>query len=62
MKLIPRSSFWRTIWLVWLVILLSQTSTLLFAVYYLYLPGVKQNAKLVALEMDTANPKSVDCD
>ena len=35
MKLIPRSSFWRTIWLVWLVILLSQISTLLFAVYYL---------------------------
>lgn len=53
MKLFPRSSFWRTIWLVWLVILLSQTSTLLFAVYYLYLPGIKQNAKLVALEMDT---------
>ena len=53
MKLIPRSSFWRTIWLVWLVILLSQISTLLFAVYYLYLPGIKQNAKLVALEMDT---------
>ena len=53
MKLIPRSSFWRTIWLVWLVIILSQISTLLFAVYYLYLPGIKQNAKLVALEMDT---------
>ena len=53
MKIIPRSSFWRTIWLVWLVILLSQISTLLFAVYHLYLPGIKQNAKLVALEMDT---------
>jgi len=53
MKLLPRSSYWRTIWLVWLVILSSQISTLLFAVYYLYLPGVKQNAKLVALQMDT---------
>ncbi len=39
--------------MVWLVILLSQISTLWFAVYYLYLPGVKQNAKLVALEMDS---------
>lgn len=53
MKFIPRSSFWRTIWMVWLVILFSQISTLWFAVYYLYLPGIKQNAKLVALEMDT---------
>ena len=53
MKLIPRSSFWRTIWLVWLGILLSQISTLLFAVYYLYLPGIQQNARLVALELDT---------
>lgn len=39
--------------MVWLVILLSQISTLWFAVYYLYLPGVKQNAKLVALQMDS---------
>lgn len=53
MTLLLRSSLWRTILLVWLVILLSQISTLWFAVYYLYLPGVKQNAKLVALEMDS---------
>ncbi|MCG8536746.1 MAG: HAMP domain-containing protein, partial [Pseudomonadales bacterium] len=53
MKILPRSSLWRTITMVWLVILLSQISTLWFAVYYLYLPGVKQNAKLVALQMDS---------
>lgn len=53
MKLIPKSSFWRTILLVSLVLILSQISTLLFATYYLYLPGVKQNAQLVALQVDT---------
>ena len=53
MQLIPQSSFWRTTLLIWLVLLLTQVSTLWFAVYYLYLPGIKQNAKLVALEVDT---------
>lgn len=55
MKLIPASSFWRTILLVSLVLILSQISTLLFAIYYLYLPGVKQNAQLVALQVDTVS-------
>ena len=55
MKLIPKSSFWRTILLVSLVLILSQISTLLFAAYYLYLPGVKQNAQLVALQVDTVS-------
>lgn len=54
MRLTPQSSFWRTILLVGLVIILSQISTLWFAVYYLYLPGIKQNAQLVALQIDTA--------
>lgn len=53
MTLLPRSSLWRTILMVWLVILLSQISTLWFAFYYLYLPGIKQNANLVALEVDS---------
>lgn len=53
MKLIPHSSFWRTILLVGLVIVLSQISTLWFALRYLYLPGVQQNAQLVALQIDT---------
>ena len=53
MKIVPSSSFWRTIVLVSLVLVLSQISTLLFAFYYLYLPGVKQNAQLVALQIDT---------
>ena len=53
MKLAPSSSFWRTILLVSLVLVLSQISTLLFAFYYLYLPGVKQNSQLVALQIDT---------
>ncbi|MEZ5508138.1 MAG: histidine kinase dimerization/phospho-acceptor domain-containing protein [Gammaproteobacteria bacterium] len=53
MKLIPQSSFWRTILFASLVLVLSQISTLLFATYYLYLPGVKQNAQLVAMQVDT---------
>ncbi len=53
MKLIPHSAFWRTIVLVGLVLLLSQISTLWFALHYLYLPGVRQNAQLVALQIDT---------
>ncbi|MGB3619862.1 HAMP domain-containing protein [Ketobacter sp. MCCC 1A13808] len=53
MTFIPKSSFWRTTLLVWLVILLSQIAILWFAVSYLYLPGIKQNAQLVALEVDT---------
>lgn len=53
MRLIPRSSFWRTTLLVWLVILLSQIAILWFAVSYLYLPGIKQNAQLVASQVDT---------
>ncbi len=50
---IPKSSFWRTTGLIWLVLILSQISLLWFAIVFLYLPGIKQSAKLVALEVDT---------
>lgn len=53
MKAVPQSSFWRTMLLVGLVIILSQFCILWFALRYLYLPGVQQNAQLVALQIDT---------
>lgn len=55
MKLIPHSSFWRTILLVSLVLVLSQISTLLFAIYYLYLPGVKQTGQATVAQVELIN-------
>jgi len=52
-KLIPETFFWRTVLLIWLVILLSQLSTLLFAFYNLYIPDAKQKARLMDLEITT---------
>ncbi len=53
MRLVPQSSFWRTVLLMWLVVLVTQAAVLTFAIYYLYLPSVKQSANLAMLEIDT---------
>jgi two-component system osmolarity sensor histidine kinase EnvZ len=52
-KLVPSSYFWRTVLFFWLIILLSQVSTLWLSYYYFYLPGVKNSAQLVALQFET---------
>lgn len=53
MKLVPQSSFWRTVLMIWLVVLITQVFFLVFAYYYLFLPGVQQTAHVVMLEIDT---------
>lgn len=53
MKLVPQSSFWRTVIMIWVVILITQMITVTFAYYYLFLPGVQQTAHVVSLEIDT---------
>ena len=58
MKLVPQSSFWRTVLMIWLVILITQLITVTFAYYYLFLPGVQQTAHVVLLEIDTIEASS----
>ena len=53
MKITPQSSFWRMVLLIWAVVIMSQSFTLWFAFQYVYIPGVKQVAQLVSLEMRT---------
>lgn len=53
MKLVPSSYFWRTVLFIWLIILLSQVSTLWLSYFYFYLPGVKNSTELVSLELVT---------
>lgn len=53
MKLVPSSYFWRTVLFIWLIILLSQASTLWLSYFYFYLPGVKNSTQLVSLELET---------
>jgi len=38
---------------IWFVVIMSQSFTLWFAFFYVYIPGVKQAAQLVSLEMRT---------
>lgn len=58
MKLVPQSSFWRTVLMIWAVILATQIVTVAFAYYYLFLPGVQQTAHVVMLEIDTIEASS----
>ncbi len=53
LKITPQSSFWRMVLLIWAVVIMSQSFTLWFAFHYVYIPGVKQVAQLVSLEMRT---------
>lgn len=53
MKLVPSSYFWRTVLFIWLIILLSQVSTLWLSYFYFYLPGAKNSTELVSLELET---------
>lgn len=53
MKLVPSSYFWRTVLFIWLIILLSQASTLWLSYFYFYLPGIKNSTQLVSLELET---------
>lgn len=53
MRLVPQSSFWRTVLLMWIVVVVSEAAMLMFAVNYLYIPSVKRSADLVMLEIDT---------
>ena len=58
MKLVPQSSFWRTVLMIWIVVLATQLITVAFAYYYLFLPGVQQTAKVLLLEIDTIEASS----
>ena len=53
MKITPQSSFWRMVLFIWFMVIMSQSFTLWFAFFYVYIPGVKQAAQLVSLEMRT---------
>lgn len=53
MRLLPQSSFWRTVLMVWLVVLVSQAAILTFVAFYFYTPNLRQTASLLDLEIDT---------
>lgn len=53
MRLMPQSSFWRTVLMVWVVVLVSQAAILAFVAFYVYVPTLRQTASLLDLEIDT---------
>lgn len=53
MRLVPRSSFWRTVLMIWGVVLVTQFVTVVFAYRYLFLPGIQQLAHVIKLEVQT---------
>lgn len=58
MKLVPQSSFWRIVLMIWGVVLVTQMVTVMFAYHYLFVPGLREAAHIVQLEIDTLNASS----